>query len=132
VDVLRGRLDYPTLKAQAIDHARVRRPTTILIEDAGVGTALIAELRNAGFTAIAVQVEHNKESRMSVQSGKFASVQVLFPHNAAWLDDLEEELFSFPGSRYDDQIDSNSTTIRLLRNGGDLSTASLSMPISAG
>jgi predicted phage terminase large subunit-like protein len=110
-DVLRGRFDYPTLTAQAVAHAQIHRPTKILIEDTGVGTALVPELRNRGFTAIAVQVEHNKEIRMSVQSGKFASGQVFFPHRASWLEDLEAELYAFPGSRHDDQVDSISQAL---------------------
>jgi len=40
VDVLRGRYDYPSLKARAIEHARIHRPERILIEEAGVGVAL--------------------------------------------------------------------------------------------
>jgi hypothetical protein len=43
VYVLRGRFDYPTLKAQAVAHAGVYKPRAILVENAGVGTALIAE-----------------------------------------------------------------------------------------
>ena len=39
IHVLRGRFDYPTLKALAISHANDHKPNTILIEDAGVGTA---------------------------------------------------------------------------------------------
>lgn len=97
-DVLRERFDYPTLRERAIRHAQRHKPTTILIEDTGVGTALVAELRNHGFTVIAVPVEHNKQTRMSVQSGKFASRQVFLPYQAPWLDDLEAELFTFPGS----------------------------------
>jgi hypothetical protein len=65
-----GEEAYPTLKARAIAHAQMHSPTKILIEDAGVGTALVPELQNHGFTAIAVQVEQNKQTRMSVQSGK--------------------------------------------------------------
>ena len=111
VHVIRGRFDYPTLKAMAIAHARRHTPTTILIENTGVGPALVAELQNAGFRVIAVQVEQNKMARMSVQSGKFASAQVLFPNRAPGLKDLEEELFSFPASRFDDQVDSISQAL---------------------
>jgi len=111
VDVLRGRFDYPTLKARALAHARLHRPTKILIEDTGVGTALVVELQNAGFSAIAVPVEQNKRSRMSVQSGKFESGRVFFPRQAPWLGELEQELFAFPGSRYDDQVDSISQAL---------------------
>jgi len=52
VDVLRDRFDYPTLKERAIAHAQLHKPTTILIEDTGVGTALVPELKNRGFTVI--------------------------------------------------------------------------------
>jgi predicted phage terminase large subunit-like protein len=111
IDVLRARLDYPTLKAQATALAQRYHPTKILIEETGVGAGLAAELRNAGLPIVGVQVEHNKLARMSVQSGKFANGQVLLPRQAPWLKDLEEELFSFPGSRYDDQIDSISQAL---------------------
>jgi predicted phage terminase large subunit-like protein len=78
IHALRGRFDYPTLKALAISHAAMHKPGTILIEDAGVGTALVKELQEAGLSAIAVKPEHNKLTRMSVQSNKFANGQVFF------------------------------------------------------
>lgn len=111
VDVLRGRFDYPTLKARAIDHAGRHRATSILIEDTGVGTALVQELRNVGLPAIAVKADQNKLVRMSIQSAKFQSRLVHFPRNAAWLDALESELFAFPGGRHDDQVDSISQAL---------------------
>jgi hypothetical protein len=36
---------------------------------------------------------------------------VFLPTAASWLDDLELELFSFPGGRYDDQVDSISQAL---------------------
>ena len=104
--VLRGRFDYPTLKAQAIAHATAYKPHTILVENAGVGTALIAELRNAGLTALAVKPEYNKVVRMTIQADKFASGRVLFPQQASWLATLEGEVFAFPHVPHDDQVDS--------------------------
>ena len=38
-------------------------------------------------------------------SAKFEAGLVYFPKHAPWLADLEAELFSFPGSRHDDQVD---------------------------
>jgi predicted phage terminase large subunit-like protein len=111
VHVLRDRFDYPTLKARAISHADVYKPDKIMIEDSGVGTALLAELQNAGLSAIGVTPEHDKKTRMSIQSGKFESGQVFFPNDAPWLSDLETELFAFPNSRHDDQVDSISQAL---------------------
>jgi predicted phage terminase large subunit-like protein len=110
-DVMRGRFNWPTLKARAIEHARAHCPTTILVEDTDIGKALIPELRNQGFTVVGVQVVHNKEIRMAIQSGKFESGLVFFPRCALWLADLEAEVFAFPASPHDDQIDSISQAL---------------------
>jgi predicted phage terminase large subunit-like protein len=99
------------LKALAISHARAHKPDKILIEDAGVGTALVRELQDAGLTAIGVKPMHDKLTRMSIQSGKFASGQVFFPNYAPWLADFESELFAFPNGRHDDQVDSTGQAL---------------------
>lgn len=111
VDVMRGRFDYPTLKSRAIAHAAAHKPSRILIEDTGVGTALIQEIKNAGLPAIGVKPERDKITRMSIQAAKFESGQVHFPNHASWLPDLEAELFAFPQSRHDDQVDSISQAL---------------------
>ena len=36
---------------------------------------------------------------------------MFFPDWAPWLDELEAELFAFPGSRHDDQVDSISQAL---------------------
>ena len=111
VDVLRGRFDYPTLRSRAIAHAEAHKPHKIIIEDAGVGTALVAELRRSGLAAIGVKPEQSKVTRMSIESAKIEAGLVRFPHRAPWLDDLEDELFSFPSGRHDDQVDSISQAL---------------------
>jgi predicted phage terminase large subunit-like protein len=110
--VLRGRYNFPALKAQAISHAKAYNAGTVLIEDdGGVGTALAKELQDAGLSAIAVKPDHDKRTRMSVQSAKFASGRVFLPREAPWLADLEAELFAFPNGRHDDQVDSISQAL---------------------
>jgi predicted phage terminase large subunit-like protein len=110
-DVLRWRYDYPTLKARAIDHASAHQPSRILIEDAGVATALIAELNGAGLAAIPVMPDRHKVIRMSVASAKLEPGLVLLPSSAPWIAALEDELFSFPHGRHDDQVDSISQAL---------------------
>jgi len=111
IDVLRGRFDYLTLKARAIAHAQLHKPHRILIEDSGVGTALVKELQNAGLTAIPVKPERDKRTRMSIQSGKIESGQLFLPYRAPWLEDFEAELFAFPATRHDDQVDAISQAL---------------------
>jgi predicted phage terminase large subunit-like protein len=111
IDVMRGRFDYPTLRARAAAHARTHRANRVLIEDTGVGTALIVELQNEGLPAIAVKPERDKLTRMSIQSAKFEGGQVFLPNQAPGLTDYERELFAFPNTRHDDQIDSTSQAL---------------------
>lgn len=111
IDVFRRQLDYPALKAHAQRLAKNWSATRVLIEDTGVGTSLIQELKGRVSGVIAVKPEGDKESRMAAVSAKFEAGEVLFPESAPWLADLEAELFAFPVGRYDDQVDSISQAL---------------------
>lgn len=123
VHVLRGRFNYPDLKARAIGYAEIHNPNRILIEDTGVGTALIEELKKAGLPAIAVNPDRDKQTRMSIASAKFQAGQVYLPVQAPWLAELEEELLSFPQGRHDDQVDSISQALNTKVDSYDTSMA---------
>jgi predicted phage terminase large subunit-like protein len=116
LDVLRCRLDYPRLKATMQQHSMQWNARKVLIEDAGIGTGLIAELRYKIPGVIGIKPQYDKETRMSMASGLIEAGQVYFPERASWLADLETELFSFPGSRHDDQVDSISQMLNYSRN----------------
>ncbi|HLH95677.1 MAG TPA: phage terminase large subunit [Xanthobacteraceae bacterium] len=111
VDVWRQRVDYPGLKASVVRLANEWNARRVLVEDAGAGTALVQELRGYVIGIIAVTPEGDKIGRMSVASARFEAGEVFLPERAAWLPDLEAELFSFPGSRHDDQCDSISQAL---------------------
>ena len=114
IDVIRERMEYQDLKRRARHLALRDAPGAILIEDTGVGSALIADLRTEGFSAIAIRPEADKVTRLAVQAPLFESRRVIFPDRAPWLPDLEAELFSFPQSRHDDQVDSISQALAWL------------------
>ena len=105
VDGVRDRLLCPDLKDLAIAQAKKHKPTTILIEAAGLGKKLADDLRAAGLSARAVIPEGDKEIRVSIQLEKFKKGQVFFPRQAPWLAALVNELLAFPNARYDDQLD---------------------------
>lgn len=111
VDVWRARVDYPALKAKVNALAKTWSARRVLVEDAGAGTALVQELKREISGIIGVQPIGDKVSRMAVASAKFEAGQVLLPERAAWLADLEAELFAFPGARHDDQCDSISQAL---------------------
>jgi predicted phage terminase large subunit-like protein len=104
--VFRQRLDYPGLLQNAIRLGLLHKPRMIVVEDAGVGTALIPQLRSAGFNVWPMVPKISKEARASVQAVKFEGGRVYLPSQASWLSEYEAELFSFPGGRHDDQVDS--------------------------
>jgi predicted phage terminase large subunit-like protein len=111
LEVWRDRVDYPTLKAKVIELASRWSTSQVLIQEAGTAIALIEDLgfQVAGLTGI--KPEKDKIARMSIASARFEAEQIFFPERASWLPDLEAELFSFPGSRHDDQIVSISQAI---------------------
>jgi predicted phage terminase large subunit-like protein len=111
LDLWRGRVDYPNLKAKVEENARRWGAHQVLVEESGTAIGLLDELslRVAGITG--VKPEKDKQTRMSIASAIFEAGQVYFPERAEWLAELEAELFSFPGSRHDDQVDSISQAL---------------------
>jgi predicted phage terminase large subunit-like protein len=109
-DVVRTRLDYRDLKAKAIDLAKRDKPRQIVVEDAGFGRALVDDLKAAGFAAMAMRPEGNKVTRLLAQLGKIESLLRL-PMEAPWLADFEAEIFAFPNTAHDDQVDALSQAL---------------------
>ena len=109
--VHRARHDYPDLKQAAVRLAKRFEPKRLLIEDAGTGTALIAELKREGIFTKPIRPTHDKVTRMSVQSAKLEAGAVFLPHQAPWLMDYEAELLAFPSAKFDDQVDSTSQAL---------------------
>lgn len=49
--------------------------------------------------------------RLHAQTHLFENGLVYLPRNAPWLSEYERELTSFPGSKYDDQVDSTTQAL---------------------
>jgi predicted phage terminase large subunit-like protein len=111
VDVWRGRVDYPGLKAKVQELADLWKAETVFIEETGTAIGLIDELEYKVRGLIGVKPDRDKVTRMSVASAKFEAGQVFFPERAPWLAELEAELFAFPAGKHDDQCDSISQAL---------------------
>jgi predicted phage terminase large subunit-like protein len=111
IHVLREKLDYPELRKRAVAHAHAYKAQKFYVEDTGVGTGLIKEMKGAGLTVIAVGPERDKKTRLIIQSAKFESGLVFLPKEASWLADYLAELLAFPHVTYDDQVDSTSQAL---------------------
>lgn len=111
LDVVRLKLNYPDLKRKVIELTKKYDARTILIEDKASGTQLIQDLKSEhlnGVTEYKPPPGTDKIMRLHAQTAMFENGRVFLPRTAPWLADYIHELTSFPGSRYDDQV--NSTT----------------------
>ena len=107
LDVLRGRWEYPDLLRSVKANADRQRVSTVLIEDANSGAALIQSLRQESrLNVVAVKVTLDKMTRAAQQSAAIEAGRILLPQEAPWLAELERELLAFPNGRHDDQVDS--------------------------
>jgi phage terminase large subunit-like protein len=82
----------------------------VLVEDTGVGTGLIAELKDLGILAIGVKPEGNKLARMAT-IGQIRGWPRAFSKIDTVARDPRSTAFRIPGGRHDDQVDSISQAL---------------------
>jgi predicted phage terminase large subunit-like protein len=86
----------------------------ILIEDKASGTQLIQDLQAEhlfGITPYAPPSGTDKIMRLHAQTAWFENGFVSLPRNAQWLADYVTELTGFPGTKFDDQVDSTTQAL---------------------
>lgn len=106
VDVFRGKLSYPELKAKAFALYTKYNASLILIEDKASGQSLIQDLRATTTMPIrAIQVSTDKVSRAHSATPQFEAGNIYLPEDATWAHDYIEELCMFPNGAHDDQVD---------------------------
>jgi predicted phage terminase large subunit-like protein len=109
IDVIRRKLEYPTLKKLMISYARKWKASIILIEDKASGQSLIQDLRaETKLPIIAIKPIKDKFTRLVSVSGLFEVGKIFLPLNAYWKEEYELEIISFPYFNHDDQVDSTS------------------------
>jgi predicted phage terminase large subunit-like protein len=116
IDIHRARHDYPALKAKVQELAEQYGAHQVLIEEAGTAMGLLDELKYKVRGLTGIKPDKDKETRMAIASASFEAGQVYFPERASWLPELEAELFSFPSSRHDDQVDSISQALNHVKS----------------
>ena len=115
LDLVRERLDYPSLKRRIVVEKQRWKADDLLIEDKGSGTSLIQDLKRDRCYAIAIRPEADKAVRMSACSARIEAGAVFRPARAPWLDDFRAELLAFPYGAHDDQVDALSQLLNWMR-----------------
>jgi len=118
LDVWRGQLDYPDLKAKALSLVSPWDPERVLIEDASTGRPLVHELFGEDRRYRKVTPRGDKEIRFQAACTPVEEGRVLLPIEASWLPAFKRELQSFPRGRNDDQVDSFSQFLNWSKGNG--------------
>ncbi len=112
LDVHRVRLPYHSVLALARDLIARYKAAYVLVEDAANGMALAQELaRNNSYLTVPIRPKIDKLSRAQAATPPFEQGRVQLPEKADWRLAYIYELTGFPGTRYDDQVDSTSLFI---------------------
>ena len=119
LDALKERLEFPELKARAMQMYKEWEPDACVIEAKASGAPLVFELRRMG---IPVQEYtptrgNDKISRVNSVADMFASGKVWAPRKR-WAEEVIEELAAFPNSDHDDLVDSTTQALIRFRKGG--------------
>ncbi len=117
LDILREWLEYPKLYHRLTKLAQQWKPQAILLEDKASGQSLIQDLRHSTtLPIIACTPVYDKITRFAATTPIIESGRLWLPRNAVWLAEFEQELLSFPNSKYDDQIDALSQFLNWQRH----------------
>jgi len=134
LDLIREKWDFPELKRACVSlNARWRGKGLrgIYVEDKASGQSLIQEMRsNSGIAVIPYKVVADKVSRLNAVTPLIEGGRVFLPDEAPWLDAFMEEAQSFPGGKYDDQIDALSMGLDALSRISGVSSDMLNVPIA--
>lgn len=126
--VHRERMEWPALRRTAESLAARFNPTSLLIEDKSSGQSLVQDLHNGTrLPVIGVEPDGDKVLRAMAVSPLCEAGRVHLPRVATWLPDYEHEMFRFPGSATNDQVDSTSQALKWMSPKGAGITA-ISVP----
>jgi predicted phage terminase large subunit-like protein len=127
LDQVRGQMGFVgTCEAFQKQAREWPKALTKLVEDKANGPAVIDALKRKIQGIISVQPDGSKVSRAFAITALFEAGNVYFPSKRIypWVDDLENELLTFPSAMHDDQVDALTQALRrLARSTSMFSTA---------
>ena len=125
MDAVRGRWEFPELKAQANELYDLYEPDMVLVEQKASGMPLTQELRRMGIpvTPFTPSRGADKFTRMHACAPVFESGMVWAP-DTNYADEVMEECAAFPNGEHDDLADSMTQAILRFRQGGFITTPS--------
>jgi predicted phage terminase large subunit-like protein len=119
LDAIKDRLEFPELKAKALEMYQEWEPDAFVVEAKAAGSPLIYELRRMGIpvSEFTPTRGNDKIARMNSVTDLFSSGKVWAP-NRRWAEEVIEEMAAFPNSEHDDLVDSSTQALIRYRKGG--------------
>ena len=125
LDRVNARLQFPDLKAKAVEQYKRWEPDAFIVEKKGSGAPLYQELR---FMGLPVQeyTPHrgsgDKVARLNAVADIVRGGKVWIP-DTWWARELVEQIAQFPNGSHDDDVDTTSMALMRFRQGGYLTLA---------
>ena len=113
---VRGRFEYPELRATAQEEYEKHEPDAIMIEKKASGQSLLQDLRRAGLPVLEYTPDRDKVSRATAATPFLESGRIWCPEYKEWSLSLIDEASSFPNGRYDDQVDAMVMAVLYMRD----------------
>ncbi len=104
-DMICKRMEYSDTKEKIEELINKYNPITTIIEDKSIGTSLINELKKKMLNISGENPKMSKEIRFLQVINFFEDKLFYIPKDEKYVKKFLEELFLFPNSRHDDQVD---------------------------
>jgi len=119
LDAFQERMEFPELKAKALELYKEWEPDSCVIEAKAAGAPLVFELRRMG-----ISVQEYTPVRGNDKFVRLNSVTDLFRSGKVWAPDMRwaheviEQMAAFPNASHDDLVDSSTQALIRFRQGG--------------
>jgi predicted phage terminase large subunit-like protein len=126
LDAMKGKYDFPELKAVALEQYKYWEPDSVIIEAKASGEPLTQEFRRMGIPVIPFTPSRGKDkhTRVNACAPIFESGSVWYPDGEHFAEEVIEECASFPHGEYDDYVDSTTQAVLRYRQGNFIETGS--------
>jgi predicted phage terminase large subunit-like protein len=120
LDAWAERVDFPDLKRKVVEFQEHWKPDYLLIENRATGTPLMQELARIGVFSQEANPNrtNDKYMRVNAVADLFKSGLVWAPLGKGWVEEVREEMATFPYGSNDDLLDAAVYALLRIRQGG--------------